>query len=194
MRIAQAIQYKRTAPPMTPLPGRRIEDFEGRWVVLHTKSRNEKALAWDLQRLVLDYFLPLARVHRSHGGRRVEVQVPLFSGYVFLSCRDADDRQTVLLTNRVAKVIEVEDQVRLKHELGQIYQALNTNRPINLYPRIERGSRCRVTAGSLKGVEGVVMRRGRTSRILLAVGLLGQSASLVIDAELLEPIERREIA
>jgi hypothetical protein len=60
---------------------------------------------------------------------------------------------------------------------------------VDLYPGLRRGRRCRVVAGSLKGVEGVVLRRRGLYRVYVGVEALGQSAELEIDPSLLEVIE-----
>ena len=46
-------------PPILWPPDGSITDFTGTWWVVHTKSRNEKALAHDLIRRNIDYFLPM---------------------------------------------------------------------------------------------------------------------------------------
>ena len=78
-----------------------IKDFQGTWWVAHTKSRNEKALAWQMQKKNISYFLPMTeKVYRK--SRRVfRSMLPLFSGYIFF-CGSEADRLEVLKTNRVA--------------------------------------------------------------------------------------------
>jgi len=180
-------QSATTAAPMVPAALLRIDAGGGRWCVLHTRARNEKALAVDLDRSGLCYFLPLVQTTRRHGRRRVEVWLPLFPGYVFFAYETDEQRVRALQTNRIATVIEAADQDRLCQELEQIRRALASQRRVALYPGIRKGRRCRVTGGSLKGLEGVVMRRGDTGRIFLDVAMLGQSAVVEIDVTLLEP-------
>jgi hypothetical protein len=55
-----------------------------RWFVLHTRSRQEKAVASDLMALGVDFFLPLLKQARYYGGRKRSIELPLFSGYVFV--------------------------------------------------------------------------------------------------------------
>ena len=40
------------------------------WMVLYTKARQEKALARDLLRRQIPYYLPVVKRVSSHGGRR----------------------------------------------------------------------------------------------------------------------------
>jgi len=174
-------------PPIMPESHSTIAGTAGRWCALHTKSRNDKALAWDLLRLELPYFLPMVRMTRSYGGRRAEAVLPLFPGYVFAAVESDQDRYRILNTHRVARIIDVVDQVQIRTELEQIRRAVMSPHAVDLYPGIKKGVRCRVIAGSLRGVEGVVLMRREMGRIFLDVTMLGQSAVVEIDAMLLEP-------
>lgn len=165
-----------------------IDTMAGRWWVLHTRARNEKALAADLDRLRVQYFLPLVERRRTYGGRVVQVSIPLFPGYLFL-CGDEEDRLGALKTNRLANVLEVVDQDRLKDDLRHIYRIVASKEPVDLYPRLRRGCRCRVIKGTLAGLEGVVLRRRGPWRVYVGVEFLGQSAELEIDSMLLEVID-----
>lgn len=165
-----------------------VDTFVGKWWVLHTRARNEKAVAAALGRLGVQCFLPLVRYGRTYGGRVRRVDIPLFPGYVFL-CGGADARLAALQTNRVANVLEVADQDRLKADLRQIARIIESEHPVDLYPALRSGSRCRVIAGSLSGLEGVVLRRRGPWRVYVGVEFVGQSAELEIDSALLEIIE-----
>ncbi len=165
-----------------------IEQLVGRWWVLHTKARNEKALAADLKEKHIGHFLPLVRTQRKYGRRSVEVELPLFTGYMFL-CGEENDRYEALTTKRVAKVLNVGDQERLRSDLIQIHLVITSDVPVDLYPGIRPGRRCRVRSGCLKGLEGVVLRRRKTCRVYVSVDALGQSAELEIDTSLIELID-----
>ena len=175
-------------PPMTRATDQSIEQMPGWWWLLHTKARHEKALAWDLRECGLDYFRPLVRTPRSYRGRRVEVDLPLFAGYMFFSAVRDEDRYRVLDTNRVAGVIEVVNQDRLRSELEQVRRAVNSPHRVSLFPGIKSGRRCRIKSGSLKGIEGVVIRRASTGKVFLDIATLGQSAEVEIDVTLVEPL------
>ena len=156
------------------------ESLTGTWFVLHTKARQEKAVAGDLETLGIQHFLPLVRYRRIQGGRVRRSSVPLFPGYIFL-CGDDQDRLAALRTRRVANVLLVPDQAQLKFDLSHIWKAVDSEHPVDLYPRLRKGTRCRVTRGSLSGLEGVVIRRKGPWSVYVGVAFLGQSAELEID-------------
>jgi hypothetical protein len=163
-------------------------EFPGRWWVLHTRARHEKVVATALERHRIQYYLPLVPVMRTYAKCRVTFLLPLFPGYLFL-CGEHDDCEKAWKTNRVAKILRVGDQEQLRMELRQVYLALEAGENVDLYRSLKKGRRCRITGRSLRGLEGVVLRRGRHCRMYLSVTILGQSAVVEVDAALLEPID-----
>lgn len=184
-----------TASNVSTLPAPSVADtgdlFEatdGLWWVLHTRSRNEKAVAADLDRKGIRNYLPLISRRRTSSGRHRVVHIPLFPGYVFLLGGE-EERLAALKTNRVARILEVRDQKQLRADLSNIRRVVQSDEPVDLYPSLTEGSRCRVTSGTLSGLEGVVLRRRGIWRVYVGVEFLGQSAELEIDPALLEMID-----
>ena len=95
----------------------------------------------------------------------------------------------LLRTNRVANVIEVKDQEKLLDELVQFERALRAGAPLTPYKYIKAGQQCRVVAGPLLGLEGIVIQIKNISRLVLQIDMLGQAASVEIDVDLIEPID-----
>lgn len=165
-----------------------LDRLSGRWWVCHTRARNEKALSSELARAGVQHFLPLVSKRRRYGTRTRCVDFPLFPGYLFL-CGDLGAREFALRTNRLAHVLEVPDQDQFRSDLNRIYRVVHSDEPADLYPRLHRGTRCRVRRGSLAGLEGVVLRRPGLWRVYVGVEFLGQSAELEIDPEFLELLD-----
>ena len=163
------------------------EEYNGQWWVAHTKARNEKALAWQLLKMEIAYFLPLVEKTTTRGKRKFKSLLPLFGGYVFF-CGDEEDRYKALTTNRIANVIPVADQKLFISQLSDVHVALTCGAEVDPFPSVVEGKRCVVTAGPLKGVEGIVEKKESVTKILLKVDILGQSAAVTIDPSYLEPI------
>ncbi|UCE49263.1 MAG: UpxY family transcription antiterminator [Phycisphaerales bacterium] len=175
-------------PPMTWPETESIVDFTGEWWVAHTKSRNEKALAHDLIRRGINYFLPMSWKVSRKSRRPTKSLLPLFAGYLFC-CGKENDRLEILRTDRVANVIEVADQDKLIKELLQIEQALKAGAPLRPHKYLKMGQKCRVTAGPLMGLEGIVTQTRGTARLVLQVDMLGQAASVEIDIDMIETLD-----
>ena len=174
-------------PPILWPPVETLAELDGRWWVAHTRARAEKALAWDLHRRGIGYFLPMSERVRMSGGRKRRVVLPLFPSYVFF-CGSADARYAAMTTNRICQTIEVPDQAGLIDELAAIKKTLDSNVELDLYPQVAEGRRCRVTAGPLKDLEGIVIQRCNKARLVLQVDFISQGAVMEIDADLLEEI------
>lgn len=175
-------------PPLVWPQVESIQEFAGQWWVVHTKSRNEKALAHDLISRNISYFLPMSWKVRRQSRRTIRSLLPLFSGYLFF-CGQESDRVEVLRTDRAANLIEVKDQQKLLRELQQIEQALKAGVPVTPHKYVKEGQKCRVLAGPLLGLQGVVATTRGATRLVLQVDMLGQAASVEIDVDMIEPVE-----
>ena len=175
-------------PPIIWPTGISLKDFQGIWWVAHTKSRNEKALAWQMQKKNISYFLPLTEKVYKKTRRVFRSMLPLFSGYVFF-CGSEEDRLEVLKTNRVAGILEVKDQQHLVAELLPIEKALQSGAVLAPYNYIKVGQQCRVIAGPLMGTEGLAVSEQNKTRLVLQVDILGKATCLEIDAALLEIVQ-----
>ncbi|MGA2582328.1 MAG: transcription termination/antitermination NusG family protein [Tepidisphaeraceae bacterium] len=166
-------------PPLDPFAG------TGQWHVLHTKSRQEKILADDLSAMGIRFFLPLNREVRFHGKRKTTVELPIFSGYVFLR-GSLDEAYTADRTKRVVNIIRVADQEQLGWELTNLRLALSKNSNVQPYPFLQSGVRVEVRSGPMRGVQGIVENRIGVNRLVLQVKMLGRAVSVEIDPGLLE--------
>lgn len=164
------------------------EQYLGRWWVAHTKARNEKALAWQLCKMDIPYFLPLVEKTTKKGKRKFKSLLPLFGGYMFF-CGDEEARHKTLTTNRIANIISVADQKLLIDQLQAVHTALTCGSEVDPYPSVVKGKRCRVISGPLKGIEGIVEKKESVTKILLKVDILGQSAAVTIDPGSLEALD-----
>ena len=160
------------------------------WWVAHTRSRHEKTLADELEQFGIFCYLPLCqRVTRSRTTRRVSRSiVPVFPGYLFFIA-DEEQRYRALQTNHIARTLPVTNRAGLISQLRQVDLALRSGEPITRSGRLAEGDRVRVVAGALMGLEGVVTRWKSRVRIVLNVEILGQSAVVEVDADLVERLE-----
>jgi len=179
-------------PPAIWPEGESIRYFTGLWWVAHTKSRNEKVLAHDLISKNISYFLPMTWKVQRRSQRTIRSLLPLFSGYLFF-CGEENERLETLRTNRVANLIEVKDQQKLLNELLQIEQALTAGAPLTPYKYIKAGQRCKVIAGPLLDLHGVVVTTKNDTRLVLQIDMLGQAASVEIDIDMIELIDEQEV-
>jgi hypothetical protein len=158
------------------------------WWAVHTLSRQEKSLARQLLGHGIPFYLPLVAKDNLIRGRRVRSWIPLFGGYVFLF-GDESERVKGLATKRVSRILPVSDQNRLKYDLGQIQRLIAADAPLTVERRLTSGRSVRIKKGPMAGLEGTVLSRRATTRLLVAVTFLQQGVSVELDDFLLEPID-----
>lgn len=164
-----------------------VIDAPGDWYVVHTRSRQEKALAADLSAMRVPHYLPLADQVRYYGRRKQRATLPLFPSYLFLR-GSLDEVYAADRTKRVARVLPVPDEARLERELVSLDRVLALGEGLMPHPFLEVGVWVQVKAGPFKGVQGMVQSWRSRDRLVLQVQTLGQASSLEIDGGLLEPL------
>ena len=148
------------------------------WWALYTRSRREKDLMRRLRALDVGFYSPLvAKRNKSPGGRVRTSYLPLFPCYVFLY-GDESDRYEAMTTNCISRWMPVPDGAGLVRDLQRIYQLINTGVPVTPEATLQAGDRVRITSGTLKGLEGVIIRHRKGNRLLVAVDFLSQGASV----------------
>ena len=143
-------------PDHPPILGPRRESPAGfRWMVLHTRSRQEKATAEVVAGAGGDPYVPLHRRVMYYGHRKRVVEAPLFSCYLFLWGLP-EHAYAAISAKRVAQIIQVPDQVGFARELAQVRAAIDAGAVLGPHRYLTAGRRARVTSGPFQGIEGLV--------------------------------------
>jgi transcription antitermination factor NusG len=161
---------------------------EARWLAFYTLARREKDLMRKLEAAAIPFYGPLVsrRLHTA-GGRVRQSFVPLFPGYVFAPVDD-EQRRDALATNTIARWLSIADERMLVEDLRAIKRLIDADQPLTPEARIEPGQLVRVRSGPLRGVEGVVVKRRGSARLVVAVRFLNQGASIELEDVDLERI------
>lgn len=163
------------------------------WYALQLRTRWESSTAAVLSNKGYQTFLPTYQTLRRGRGRSVEVQAPLFPGYLF--CRfNVFDRLPLLITPGVVAVvgngrtpIPVENS-----ELEAIRKMVSTGLRIEPCPYLEVGQLIRIEDGALSGVEGILTAFRGAHRIVVSISLLRRSVALEIDRSAVCPVQLRQ--
>ena len=156
--------------------------------IASVRTGEEKVFAWELLGRGIDYFLPLLEVAKRSKRTNYVERRAAFPGYLFFA-GDAGTPSDVRAVGRPCRVIRAQDQGRLRRELSQLDLALRVAPRAEGCPYVVRGKRCRITAGPLQGLEGVVIRRERHTGVVLEVSALGQGIEVEVEAGMLELID-----
>jgi transcriptional antiterminator RfaH len=162
---------------------------DGRWWVLHSRPRAEKAIARRLLKRNQPFFLPLFKRQWRSNGRLFNAHVPLFSGYVFLF-GNSQSRLHALETNLVARVIPVEDQTQLQRDLVQVHQLMKSGVSMVPEDRLQPGMYVEIVSGPLAGIEGKILARNNRNRFFVEVRFLQQGVSVDIEGWMIRPVTK----
>ena len=156
------------------------------WWAIYTKARQEKALVRQLVGQKIPCYLPLVGQDQLSRGKRGRSYHPVFSGYVFLF-GDNEQRVQALQTNRISRILPVADGRQLCRDLKKTRDLIATDAPLTIERRLEAGQFVRIKGGALSGLEGTIIQRRNTTRLVIAVNYLQQGVSIQIDDFLVEP-------
>jgi transcription antitermination factor NusG len=157
-----------------------------RWYAIYTLPRHEKIVHEQLALRSVECYLPLFQKPSRWKDRTVQLQLPLFPGYLFVR---------MPLSERV-RVLEAPGVVRLvgfnglpaalpSDEIEALQRSLAI-RKAEPFPYLAAGKRVRIHSGPLEGLEGVVLRRKGQFRIIISVDSIQRSIALEMEASDLE--------
>jgi transcription antitermination factor NusG len=161
--------------------------LEQHWYAAYTCANHERRVAAELQVRTVEHFLPLYGTVRRWKDRRVNLELPLFPGYIFVRLA-LRDRLRVLQIPSVVRIVGFNGQPaalpdeEMETMRSGFFQRLNP-KP---HPFLTVGRRARIKNGPLAGREGILLRWKGNWRVVLSLQLIQRSVSVDIDASDLE--------
>jgi transcription antitermination factor NusG len=154
------------------------------WFALQVRMRHEVDVADHLKGKGYEWFLPLYKARRRWSDRIKEVDAPLFPGYLF--CRfNPHNRLPILKTPGVTQIVgynhvpvPVDEQ-----EIEAIRRLVASGVPNFPCAYLEVGSKVRIEAGALRGLEGMLTELKGKRRLVLSITLLQRSVAVEIDSD-----------
>ena len=156
------------------------------WYAAYVCVRHEKKVAAELESKGVEFLLPLYCARRRWNRRQVEVDLPLFPGYVFV-CIALTDRLRVLSVPSVVHLVgsggkpsSLDDE-----EMSSLRRSLALRRA-EPHPYLAAGRRIQIKSGPLHGLQGVIVANRGKWRMIVSVDSIAQSISIEVDAADLE--------
>jgi transcription antitermination factor NusG len=159
------------------------------WFAVYTTPRHEKAVARQFEVRQIEAFLPLYRsVHRWKNRCRVSVEQPLFPSYVFVSLERRDYVRVLQIPGVLSLVGPGRDPSPLPSSEIESLRSSLPFRDFEPHPYLVAGERVRIHSGALAGMVGVLVRKKKNLRVVLALDLIMQSVSVEIALDEIEPV------
>jgi transcription antitermination factor NusG len=167
---------------------------QSNWFAVVTSPRHEKSVMTHLENADIHAFLPTCSSERVWRNRtRQVITLPLFPTYLFVRMQPRE-RGRVLGAPGVRQIVgtcrgplPVDDA-----EIDALRRTLE-NAHVEPYPGpLAIGQRVQVIEGAMRGVQGILLRRKNTLRLIISVQLINQHASIEVDASIIEPLDPLE--
>lgn len=161
------------------------------WFAVYTTPRHEKSVSHYLQLRGIKHYLPLYQARRKwRNGSTVTLDLPLFPGYLFVRI-ERSERVRVLEAPGVLSFVGGtggKPASLLEAEIETLRSGLSL-RNAEPHPLLTVGQRARIRSGALAGMEGVVVRRKNSLRVVLTMDMIMQSVSVEVDGAELECLD-----
>lgn len=163
--------------------------LEEHWYAAYTCAKHEKRVTAELQVRGLEHFLPLYKSIRRWKDRRVSLELPLFPGYVFVRIA-LSDRLRVLQIPSVVHLVGFSGLPAAlpDEEMDILRSGLSQHLLAEPHPFLVAGQRVRVLGGPLKGLEGIVVRRKNSDRLVISVALIQRAIAVEVEGACLEEL------
>lgn len=159
------------------------------WYALRTRSRHEKSTSKFLKGTGFEVFLPTVSRVRQWKDRRIRIDFPLFPGYCFIRCNALGFREVRKAPGAVDLVGIAGEPVPVpEEEIGAVRRLVYCTLPYDPHPTLEPGMKVRVVRGPLVDVEGILLRKGAHTRLLIVINLLHRGATVKLDAADVVPV------
>jgi transcription antitermination factor NusG len=165
-----------------------------KWFAAYTSPRHEKRVNQQLEMREIEHYLPLYRTQRKWSdGSRVTLDLPLFTGYIFV-CIQRAQRVRVLEVPGVLAIVggtRGEPASLPASEIAALRAGLS-QRNAQPHPLLKVGQRARIRSGAFAGMEGVVQRMKYSYRVVLTLDSIMQSFAVEVDGEDLELLDSNQ--
>ncbi len=171
---------------LTPSPAAYSEP---RWYAAYTCANHEKRVAEQFDIRDVEHFLPLYASVRHWKDRRVTLDLPLFPGYVFVRM-PLGERMRVMQVPGVAHLVGFSGTPAAlpDDEIETLRASVSSEARLEPHPFLTVGRRVRIKSGPLAGMEGLLLRRKGSLRVVISIDLIQRSVAVDADVADVEPV------
>jgi transcription antitermination factor NusG len=173
-----------TAPNRVPASG-------PPWLALVVRSRHEKSVQTILDSKGYRTSVPLVRcIHTRHSGSAWDSHKPLIAGYVF-AVHDWDNPFRIVTTPGLVHIVSFgkEPATIPEAEIEALERIAASGLPVGRCGYTRTGQMVELIDGPLRGVQGIVLRQAKTTRLIVSVEMLQRAVVVEIEAAWAYPIQ-----
>ena len=154
------------------------------WFALQTRPKNERKVERLLKQKAYDCFVPIYRSKRKWSDRTVEIDFPLFPGYVF--CRfNASALGKAISTQGVTRVVGFGGSPAevAREEIDALRLLARTSLLREPWKYLPNGTQVLVETGPLAGIQGVIKADDNKKQLVISITLLQRSVAIQLDED-----------
>ena len=163
---------------------------EPRWYILYIRSRSEKKVMERMQKRNFTVFLPLIKTMRQWSDRKKQVQVPLFTGYLFIKV-DPTQFAAVRMIEGVVNFVQQEKKHAIigDEKILSIKQFIETGLPMEVSSEnFAAGERVKINFGPMKDCEGELINIKNEKQFIVRLEMINQVLIVNVPSIYLEKI------
>jgi len=162
---------------------------DGAWVAVHVCSNMERQVSLSLTERDYESFLPTYRARRKWCDRTVDLELPLFRGYLF--CRWNNENRYPIV--RIPGVIRLVGFGKMPacidaDEIAALQRVVNSEVTSMPWKFVRAGDKVRLTCGVLSGLEGVFVRASSHDYIVVNITLMNRAVAARVDPSQIMPL------
>jgi transcription antitermination factor NusG len=160
------------------------------WFALYVRAKHEFMTNGELQKKNIETFLPSVKRLRQWADRKKLIEFPLFPGYVFVHIPPSSGEFLDVVKTRGAVNFVVGEPGHPTpippEEINSLSILVENGEEFDIYPGLKEGDAIRVKSGSLRGAEGILVKKERLNIFFVNISLLGRSVGIRIHSDDIE--------
>jgi transcriptional antiterminator RfaH len=160
------------------------------WIVVATQTHRESLACDNLLRQGYEVYCPKVLKHIRHARKALDVQRPLFPGYLFVAWKEPFIVRSIDGTYGVRSIVRNGATPALLQ--GSFVASLRAREVDGLIgqpePSLKPGQAVTIDGGPFDGLVGRILEVRESDRVLLLLDLLIAPAKLNIDVDMLRPV------
>jgi len=159
---------------------------ESSWHVVHVVANHERRVAHHFSARYLEHYLPLYSERSQWTDRAVQLERPLFPGYIFIRY-SPNVKLSIISTPGVLRLLgDSSFHTVSETEIAAIREGLSSGCVLRPHPPIALGTEVRVQSGVFQGIKGVVTELRQRCKVVIRFAAVEQCFSVELSPEELE--------
>jgi transcription antitermination factor NusG len=160
------------------------------WYAVQCKRNHERVVQTHLEHRGYETFLPLYKSRRRWSDRVKELEMPLFSGYLFCEL-NPQNRLKVVTAPGVIRIVGVgKTPVPVDdHEMASLRTIVDSQLETEPHDYMHIGDTVTIEQGPLRGLSGILMEIRDRHQLVVGVSLLRRSVAVTIHRDWAVPVE-----